>query len=425
MAHIVIVGGGLGGIPTAYELRHEVGREHRITLVSDRPDFQFTPSNPWVAVKRRDRHDVSVDLAPHLAKKHIDFSAQGVKQIIPPENRVILGDGSSLDYDFLVIATGPRLAFDEIPGLGPQGFTQSVCTLSHAEEAEAAWERFVANPGPVVIGAAQGASCFGPAYEFTFILEAELRKRRIRHLVPITYVTSEPYVGHMGLDGVGDSKSLMESQFREHHIEWIANAKILEAKDGSMTVADCDSTGQEIGRRELPFAYSMVLPAFTGVDSVRHIEAPGVVNARGFVITDKLQRNPAFQNIYALGVCVAIPPNKPTPVPTGVPKTGYMIESMAAAIVKNIAAELKGETPVAEATLNAICLADMGDTGIAFVAIPQIPPRNVTWAKKGIWVHLAKIGFEKYFLHKVKSGSTSPVYESEVLKLLGITKLKD
>lgn len=426
MAHIVIVGGGLGGIPAAYELRHEVGKEHRITLVSDRPDFQFTPSNPWVAVKRRDRHDVSVELEPHLATKHIEFSAMGVKEILPQDNRVILGDDTALDYDYLVIATGPRLAFDEIPGLGPRGgFTQSVCTLDHAEAAEAALDRFLANPGPIVVGAAQGASCFGPAYEFAFIMEAELRKRKIRHRVPMTYVTSEPYVGHMGLDGVGDSKSLMESQFREHDIEWIANAKILEVKDGAMTVAECDGKGEEIGRRELPFAYSMILPAFTGIDPLRHVQAPGLVNPRGFVITDKHQRNPAFPNIYALGVCVAIAPNKPTPVPTGVPKTGYMIESMAAAIVQNIAAELKGQAPTAEASWNAICLADMGDTGIAFVAIPQIPPRNVTWAKKGIWVHLAKIGFEKYFLHKVKSGSTSPIYESEILKLLGITKLKE
>ena len=90
----------------------------------------------------------------------------------------------------------------------------------------------------------------------------------------------------------------------------------------------------------------------------------------------------------------------------------------------NIADELAGKQPEAEATWNAICLADMGDDGIAFVALPQIPPRNVTWAKTGKWVHYAKIAFEKYFLHKVKSGGTEPVYERYVLKLLGITQLK-
>jgi len=112
-------------------------------------------------------------------------------------------------------------------------------------------------------------------------------------------------------------------------------------------------------------------------------------------------------------------------VPTGAPKTGYMIETMVSAIVHNIADELAGKPVTAKATWNAICLADMGDTGAAFVALPQIPPRNVNWFKKGKWVHLAKIAFEKYFLSKMKSGKTEPIYEKYVLKSLGIVRLID
>jgi sulfide:quinone oxidoreductase len=111
-------------------------------------------------------------------------------------------------------------------------------------------------------------------------------------------------------------------------------------------------------------------------------------------------------------------------VPTGAPKTGYMIESMVSAICENIVAEVAGRAPAAQATWNAVCLADFGDTGIAFVALPEIPPRNVTWAKSGKWVHLAKIAFEKYFLRKVRTGSLTPVYERYVLKALGILSLK-
>ena len=110
-------------------------------------------------------------------------------------------------------------------------------------------------------------------------------------------------------------------------------------------------------------------------------------------------------------------------MPTGAPKTGYMIESMVTAIVHNIVAELRGQPATAKGTWNAICLADMGDTGAAFVALPQIPPRNVNWFRKGKWVHLAKIAFEKYFLYKMRTGSSEPVYEKYVLKALGITRL--
>ena len=102
-----------------------------------------------------------------------------------------------------------------------------------------------------------------------------------------------------------------------------------------------------------------------------------------------------------------------------------MIESMVSAIVaEHRAPSCAASRRTREATMNAICLADAGDEGIAFVALPEFPPRNVTWAKKGKWVHLAKVAFEKYFLHKVKSGNTDPVYERYVLKALGIERLQ-
>lgn len=423
MARIIVVGGGIGGISVAYELRAGVGKTHAITVVGDSPRFSFTPSNPWVAVGWRKPADIQIEIGPYLAKKTIGFESCGAAGIVPGENTVILSDGRRLDYDYLVITTGPRLAFDEIPGLGPHGgHTHSVCTTPHALSAWEAYQEFVKDPGPIVIGAAQGASCFGPAYEFAMILDADLRKRKIRDRVPITYVSSEPYVGHMGLGGVGDSKGLLEGEFRQRHIKWIVNSKIAEVRPGEMLVHEMNEAGEKAREHTLPFKYSMVLPAFTGVDAVRAVKE--MCNPRGFVLIDRHQRNPAYPNIYSAGVCVAIPPVEVTPVPTGAPKTGFMIESMVTAIVENIRADLEGKAPEAVATWNAICLADMGDTGAAFVALPQIPPRNVTWAKVGRWVHVAKIAFEKYFLSKMKSGNTEPVYEKYVLKALGIERLK-
>ena len=227
----------------------------------------------------------------------------------------------------------------------------------------------------------------------------------------------------VGLGGVGNSKGLMEHELRERHIKWITNAKIVSVADKEMTVHEMDDAGQLKKEHKLPFAYSAVIPAFKGVDAVAAV--PGLCNPRGFVLIDKHQRNPKYPSIYSVGVCVAIPPVEVTPVATGAPKTGYMIESMVSATAANIAAELAGKPGTAEATWNAICLADFGDTGAAFVALPQIPPRNVTWSKQGKWVHLAKIAFEKYFMRKVRTGSLTPVYETYVLKALGIIALKD
>jgi sulfide:quinone oxidoreductase len=274
-----------------------------------------------------------------------------------------------------------------------------------------------------VVGAVQGASCYGPAYEFAMIMDTDLRRRKIRDKVPMTFITAEPYIGHLGLGGVGDSKGLLESVMRDRHIKWITNAKVTKVEAGKMLVTEFDDMGKEKRTHELPFKYSMMLPAFKGIDAVFGIE--GLTNPRGFILVDQHQRSPKFKNIYSVGVCVAIPPVEQTPVPTGAPKTGYMIESMVEATAENIRAELDGKEPAATATWNAVCLADFGDTGAVFVALPQIPPRNVNWFAEGKWVHLGKVAFERYFLRKMKKGTTEPLYEKLVLHALGIRKLKD
>lgn len=424
MAHIVIIGAGLGGMPAAYELRSKLSREHRITVVSAVDYFQFVPSNPWIAVGWRQREDIILEIRPLLERKGIDFIAHAVQAIDASANTLTLDDASTLSYDHLVITTGPRLAFEEIPGAGPHGgHTHSVCTVDHAQRFWQDYQAFLQAPGPIVIGAMPGASCFGPAYEFAFIVAADLRKRKLRHKVPITFVTSEPYIGHLGLGGVGDSKSMLESELRSQDIKWITNARTTRVEAGKMYVEQLDDKGNVDRSHELAFNLSMMLPAFKGVDAVAAV--PKLCNPRGFVIVDEHQRSKAYPNIFAAGVCVAIPPVEATPVPTGAPKTGYMIETMVSAIVHNIAADIAGQPATATATWNAICLADMGDTGAAFVALPQLPPRNVNWFKKGKWVHLGKIAFEKYFLNKMKTGNTEPIYEKYILKLLGIARLND
>lgn len=422
MAHVVVLGAGLGGTIMAYELRDALGREHRVSVVSKGTKYSFVPSNPWVAVGWRDRDSIEVDLAPACRKRDIALHPQGAKRLHAAENRIELMDGTSLDYDYLVIATGPELAFDEIPGFGPTAHTHSVCHIDHALDAKAAFDRLVKTPGPVVIGAAQGASCYGPAYEFAFILEKALRDAKIRDKVPMTFVTSEPYIGHLGLDGVGDTKGLLESAMRSKHIKWICNSKVQKFEADKVTVEEVNDDGSTKTIHEVASSYTMMLPAFRGVEAVRDID--GLTNPRGFILVDKHQQNAKYQNVFAVGVCVAIPPTGKTPVPVGVPKTGFMIESMVTATAQNIARLVRGEKPNAQGSWNAVCLADFGDGGIAFVAQPQIPPRNVNWSSQGKWVHAAKIGFEKYFLHKIKSGQAEPFYEKLALQVLGIDKLK-
>ncbi|MDR9436210.1 MAG: FAD-dependent oxidoreductase [Thiohalophilus sp.] len=423
MAHIVILGAGIGGVPAAYEMREALGKAHDITVVNATDYFQFVPSNPWLAVGWRTRPKITVSIGQYLKKKEIGFIAKQVDEIDAENNALKLQDGETVNYDYLVITTGAKLAFDEVEGTGPDGgYTQSVCTVDHAEKSYADFQKLLQDPGPVIVGAAPFASCFGPAYEYAAILHQALKKHKIRDKVPITFVTSEPYIGHLGLGGVGDSKGMLEHEFRNRHINWITNAKTTRVEDGKMYVDELNEDGEVKKQHELEFKHAMMLPAFKGVDAVANV--PELCNPRGFVKVDEYQRSTRYPNIFSAGVCIAIPPVEATPVPTGAPKTGYMIESMVTAIVNNIQAELDDKPVESKGSWNAFCLADLGDTGAAFVAIPQIPPRNVTWFKKGKWVHWAKIGFEKYFLYKIKRGVSEPLFEKMALKMMGIVRLK-
>lgn len=192
MAHIIILGAGTGGMPAAYELRERLGAQHTITVINAVDYFQFVPSNPWLAVGWRKREAITFEIRPHLEKKGIAFIAQPVKQIDAEHNALVLNDDSRHAYDYLVITTGPKLAFDEVPGAGPAGHTHSICTVDHAEQTWADYQEFLKDPGPAVIGALPGASCFGPAYEFSFIFSKDLQRRKLRNKVPITYISPEP-----------------------------------------------------------------------------------------------------------------------------------------------------------------------------------------------------------------------------------------
>ena len=143
MAHIVVLGAGIGGMPMAYEMQEKIRQGDKVTVISNSENFQFVPSNPWVGVKWRSRDDITFPIRPYLERKGINFISVGAKRVHPEQNQIELENGETVDYDFLVIATGPKLAFDEVDGLGPWGYTHSVCTIDQAEKTYAAWQEFL------------------------------------------------------------------------------------------------------------------------------------------------------------------------------------------------------------------------------------------------------------------------------------------
>ena len=419
MAHVVVVGAGIAGVPAAYSLKAKLGPQDRVTVISDRDYFHFVPSNPWVAMGWRKRGDVAFPIGPYLAGRGIDFVCQSLERIAPEANQVHLADGSAVEYDFLLLATGPKPAFGEIEGMGPEGgYTHSILHIEHAVKAFAAYREFLKDPGPIIVGVAQNAATIGPAYEFAFLADADLRRRNMRDQVPITVVTPEPYVGHLGVGGKGETRGLLETALHHHGIAFVCNAKTLRVTPGQLHIAQYDADGTVQTAHTLPFAFSVYWPPFRGADALAN--SPGLADGRGFVTVDEYLRSPGHPNIFAVGLCRAHGVTARTPIPVGPPESVYSIQNDVDTAVANIAAALKGEAPASAAPRRAQWLRDMGETGASYLTAPQIPLRDINWLKEGWWVHMAKVEFEKYFLDKIKlkPAAGSPGWSTHVATAL-------
>jgi len=387
MAKIVVIGGSFGGITAALEAKRLLGKRAEVILVSETDEFVFIPSLPWLSMGWRTKKDITLPLRPILEPKGIEFRKEEAKGVDADSSRVLF-ESADISYDYLVIATGPALAFDEVPGFGGDN-TECIFTLPMAERAKRAWERFLESPGALAVGSVQGVSCFGPSYEYAFEADMELRKRRLRHKVPIYFITSEPYIGHFGIGGFGASKRWLEDEFAQRDIKILANQAVEEFLPNEVRLKD----GTKILSKLAVFA-----PAMKGVPAVAHLGNP-----RGFIPTDNDFRHKTYKNIFAVGVAVAIAPPEQTPVPTGVPKTGYMTVKMARTAASAIASDITGAR-VLSYEMDVICLMDMGSTAAYMSAKPILPPRQDIVLRKTRLAKWAKLAFERYFLWKIRHG---------------------
>ncbi len=395
MTSIVVLGGSFAGINAAFELELELGHAAEITVVSRDPRFVFLPSLIWVPPGWRKPGQISLDLAPILYRRGIKFRHATVERIDPAANTVYTDKGE-IAYDYLLIATGAMYDWSSVPGLGPEaGGSYSVCNIHHAMESAEAWLRFLEDPGPVVIGSTQGASCFGAAYEVVFNIDRALRQAKIRSKVPLTFVTSEPFLGHFGLGGMRGGEAMLRAYLKLLGIKPIVNVGMKEATKDSITL----SNGQVLHHK-----YAIVIPPFTGVQAI--FDSPGLGDERGFIPVDDRYRHRHYENIYAAGIAVQIKPEVATQIPTGVPKTGWMSEVMGKVAAHNIVASVQGGEPrdLPFADIKPLCIMDAGSQGMIIVLDRVFKPRRYEIMIPGPWSHWAKLIFEKYYLTRIKHG---------------------
>lgn len=390
----VVIGGSFAGMTAALEIKRK-DKDHKVILIDKSPLFLFIPSLIWVPFGRRDIKDISFRKEGILTKKGVDFvHAEALS--VDPKIQVVSTDKGDFHYDHLVIATGPKVKYDIAPGV--EEFTHYIGTPNGAMKARKALEEFKKNPGPIVIGATQNAGCMGAAYEFLFNVEKWLREQNIRKKVDLYWITPEDYLGHFGIDGMPMGESMLKSFMKMFNIHYRTQVGVEEVTEGSIKL----TTGEV-----LPFAFSMLMPPFIGVDFVTNSPALHAT-PNGYINVGDDYRHKDYPNIWAAGIAVNVVLSfTPKTVPFAAPKTGYPSDETGKIVAENIVRVAHGRTDLkkkAWGKIMGLCIMDCGKKEVIIFSDHLFKPRNFAIMIPNVIYDFNKVILEKYFMWKSKHG---------------------
>lgn len=397
MGNSIIVGSSYAGLAAGLELRSRLPDNETVTVVSLSEDFIFFPSLIWVVQRERELADISFPIRPVLEKAGIRFLQARLEHIDPENKNITLDDGQALPFEKLLIATGGEWDWGHTPGLKPKpdGFTISMLSPRAALAARNEWQALLADPGPIVIGLDLNASLYGAAYEFALNLDTALRKAGVRAETQITFITPEPYLGHFGHDGLGNSRQIIEGAFARQDITYLTEAQIDHIEEETVVLGN--------RRARLPSRFTMIVPPYRGIRPVR--EVPGLGNEDGHIPVDATYRSRSYPHIFAAGAAVQLKPQVTTLLPCGVFIPGTASAEMGRVAATNMAADLGyGDRLEKPATaMKSFYVLDSAGHGL-FMSLGPQSWLNVQLNVPGPWGHWAKVITEKYQMWQLQSG---------------------
>lgn len=480
MSKIVILGAGIAGHTAAAHLRRKLSSEHEVLVVSPNRNYQWVPSNIWVGIGRMNVSDVSFPLETVYKKNRIgykqarvvSFHPEGSSAEIKPFVKVeyIYGENAgvqeNINYDYLINATGPKLAFDLTEGLKPgTNKAFSVCTYDHAIHASAALHQLInsvissGNRAKILIGTGHArATCQGAAFEYILNVEKELVKFNVRDKIDVTWISNEYQLGDFGMDGMLltygnktlESSDMVEMVFADRGIKWILGAGVNKVEDGKVLYENLEGD-----YKTEEFDFAMLIPSFSGHGFKAYDKVNNDITDKlfkGFMIVDadysvkpyeewtvqdwpETYQNPSYRNIFAPGIAFAPPhsisiPRKSkngTDIFPAPPRTGMPSGITATLVADNIIDNIKSGSPPDQIVLKhkgsmgnmgAACIASAGyglldGNGISMTTFPIVPDyekykqthgRDLkrTFGDMGLAGHWLKLLLHYAFLYKAK-----------------------
>jgi sulfide:quinone oxidoreductase len=372
------------------------------------------------------------------------------------------GIQEKITYDFLINATGPKLAFDMTEGLIPgTNKTFSVCTYDHASHASTGLHDLIREikttnkKAKILIGTGHAkATCQGAAFEYILNVEKELVKFGVRDKVDLTWISNEYSLGDFGMDGmllsygnnIMKSSEMVEMVFEDRGIKWILGAGINKIENG---IAHYENLEGEYKTEAFDFA--MLIPAFSGHGFKAFDKNNTDITEKlfkGFMIVDadyspkpyeewtvqdwpETYQNPSYPTIFAPGIAFAPPhsiskPRKskngtdifPSPPRTGMP-SGITAKLVADNIIDSIkSGQITLHHKGSMGNMGAACIASAGfgmtqGSGISITTFPIVPDyikyKNThgrdlkkTFGDIGLAGHWVKLTLHYAFLYKAK-----------------------
>jgi len=475
MAKVIVLGAGIAGHTASAYLRKWLSKKHEVVVISPSRYYQWIPSNIWVGVGKMTSDQVHFDLNPLYKRWGTLFKQAKCTSIFPEGNSTEgkafvrieyteesrKGETEDVSYDFLVNATGPKLNFEATPGLGPDGYSVSVCSFGHAEKAWNSLQGCIqkmqeGKKQTIIVGTGHSLStCQGAAFEYILNIDHELRQLGLRDMAEIKWISNEYELGDFGMGGaflkkggyITSTKIFTESFFIERDISWIKQAGVYKLEANKLFYENLEGE-----YKEEYFDFAMLIPAFSGhgikafnklnEDITSELFAPNNLmkvdadySAKPYeewTIKDwpSTYQNQAYPNIFAPGIAFAPPHaiSKPmkskngTPIFPSPPRTGMPSGVMGKIVAQNITEWIKSGEPkmkhhASMGKMGAACIVSAGfgfwkGNSATMTVSPVVPDwdkypkwgRNIknTIGESGLAGHWLKLFMHYMFLHKAK-----------------------